>query len=514
MANVERISDDPQPEQRLAPRGQGMASVSRPLSEPDVAERRARISEQATDPHTPAISSRGFRTVLRNRYFLRLWVAQLVSQTIMNASNYGLIVLVAQQSRSFTATSGAIIAFSLPAAIFGAPAGVIVDRFDRRVVLWISNVLRAALTLGYILSLFLNPTAIIPIYLLSFCIAMIGQFFAPAEGAAIPLLVHPEELINALALFNITFTMAQALGLIALGPIVLLLAPTFTVGLQPNTLLFQPIHILFLLVAILYICCALLILSIPVARLRVRRPAGQRRRTDGRQLRGIWKGILECWDFIRRDGRLLTAVLQLCLGGTIIAVVATIAPGFVVDFFHQKREEAFLVFVPAGVGLVLGSAVTPMVVRRLRYIRTVTIGVVTIALCAALLTLIRTVAEATSHQWWSAGWYLAAAILLTFFVGVALDFINVPAQTVMQERSPDWVKGRVLAVQGMVLNAITVPSVFLMGLAADFFGIARAMDILAVAIAVTGLTSVYLYAHADRSAGPPRFGGRRMKLLH
>jgi MFS family permease len=515
MANVKPISDDSESEQRASRSEARAPRDSRPAGEAAAPGLNGHAAEPSRGAglHTPVVGTRGFRTVLRNRYFLRLWVAQLVSQTIMNASNYGLIILVAEKSHSYAATSGAIIAFSLPAALFGAPAGVIVDRFDRRVVLWVSNVLRALLTVGYIVSLFVDPTAIIPIYLLSFCIAMIGQFFAPAEGAAIPLLVHPEELINALALFNITFTMAQALGLIALGPLILLVMPQITLGTPQHELTLMPIHSLFLLVALLYICCALLILSIPVARLRFQRPPGQHRLVEGEQLRGIWTGIVECWHFIRRDGRLLTAVLQLCLGGTVIAVVAVIAPNFVVDFFHRSQDEAFLVFIPAGIGLVLGSAFTPSVVRRLRYIRTVAVGVVTIALCAALLTLLRAVAQATTEHWWNAGWYLTSAIALTFCVGVALDFINVPAQTVMQERSPDWIKGRVLAVQGMVLNAITVPSVFLMGLAADFFGIARAMDILAVAIAVTGLTSVYLYARADRSAGPPPTGSRNVKLL-
>src|SRR5205085_981650 len=68
-------------------------------------------------PAEVATGTRGFRTVLGNRYFLRLWLSQLISQTIMNAANYGLIVLVANQTKSVTATGAAIVAFSLPAAL-------------------------------------------------------------------------------------------------------------------------------------------------------------------------------------------------------------------------------------------------------------------------------------------------------------------------------------------------------------------------------------------------------------
>lgn len=465
--------------------------------------------EQA--PHTP----RGFGSVLRNRYFLRLWMAQLLSQTIMNAANYGLIVLIQTRSKSYLATSLAIVAFALPAAVFGAPAGVLVDRLDRRRVLWVSNVLRAAAAIVFAVSLLVDQHAIIPAYALSFIIAMVGQFFAPAEGAAIPLLVHRDELINALSLFNITFTLAQALGLIALGPLILLFMPSITIGTVHHNIVVQPIESLFVIVAVFYVICSLLILSIPVRRLKMQQQPGQRksRVSETRQIYSIWLGVLECWHFIRIDRRLLISVIQLCIGGLVVAVVAMIAPGFVQEFFRRPPELAAMVLVPAGVGLVLGSAATPRIVRRYQYGRTILVGVIMLSACSVLLTVVRGVSERLIPHWWNWWPYLIVAILLTFLVGIALDFINVPAQTIMQQRSPDWIKGRVLAVQGMGLNIATVIFVPAMGLAADTFGIAPAMDILGVTIAVTGLATIYLSSRANRSENPGRPGTGRVKLM-
>jgi MFS family permease len=461
----------------------------------------------ADSPQGRGSTTRGFRTVLRNRYFLRLWTAQLISQTIMNAANYGLLIVIATRSNtSYLASSFAIVAFALPAAVFGAPAGVLVDRFHRRPVLWISNLLRAALATVFAVSLLIDRHAILPAYAISFCIALIGQFFAPAEGASIPLLVHPEELINALSLFNITFTIAQALGLIILGPILLLVLPSISIGTAQHGIVLEPIETLFMVVAALYVACAALILSIPKKRLQVRRPAQDRHRqiSETRQLHSIWTSIVECWHFIRRDRRLLVSVLQLTIGGTTIAVVAMVAPGFVETFFHTTADHAILVFLPAGVGLVLGSAFTPNVVKRLHYTTTIAVGIGVLAGCIVLLTILRPLAMAISPQhWYMAPPYLVAAIFLTFCIGVALDFVNVPAQTVMQERSPDWIKGRVLAVQGMLLNAVTVPFVPLMGIAFDRLGILPAMDILAVCIGVTGITSVIAVIGARTSTVPP-----------
>ncbi|HEU5438866.1 MAG TPA: MFS transporter [Ktedonobacterales bacterium] len=475
---------------------------------------RGPFSGDLADPRLDvAAGSRGFRTVLRNRYFLRLWVAQLISQTIMNASNYGLIVLVASIGNNVTYTSFAIIAFSLPPALFGAPAGVLVDRLNRRTVLWISNVLRAVAAGGFVLSLFVDQHALIPVLILSFITALIGQFFAPAEGATIPLLVHPDELMNALALFNITFTLAQLLGLIILGPAIVLFVPTVHIGPQRFGVDLRSIESLFLIAGVFYLVCALLILSIPRAKFHFQRRTHPARRREEGQWRGIWTGIVEAWHFMRRDRVLLNAVFQLCLGGTVVAIVATIAPQFVSVFFHRPKEYAALVLGPAGVGLVVGSALTPLIVRRLHYVRTIALGIVLLAVCAVLLTLAQAIAASPrvhDAAWWDWPPYLAVALALIFLVGIALDLINVPAQTLMQEHSPDWIKGRVLALQGMLLNTLTVPSVLAMGLVADTLGLGPAMDILAVAIALVGLGSLYFGARNG-------FGGhgkRDVRLVH
>ncbi|HKT40181.1 MAG TPA: hypothetical protein VJR48_17550, partial [Ktedonobacterales bacterium] len=88
------------------------------------APRRTGPLQGLTDPSLKAVGTQhgGFRTLIHNHYFMRLWLAQLISQTIMNAANYALIIVTQQTgSGSFTAAAGAIVAFSLPALLFGAP---------------------------------------------------------------------------------------------------------------------------------------------------------------------------------------------------------------------------------------------------------------------------------------------------------------------------------------------------------------------------------------------------------
>src|SRR5438874_12598418 len=105
----------------------------------------------------------GFITLLKKKNFLRLWLAQLISMTILNASNYALLVLIEEVTGSTTLVGLAIICFSLPALLLGAPAGVYVDRMNKRRVLYWSNWLRAIDTFGFLLSLLIDRSQVIPI---------------------------------------------------------------------------------------------------------------------------------------------------------------------------------------------------------------------------------------------------------------------------------------------------------------------------------------------------------------
>lgn len=57
--------------------------------------------------------------------------------------------------------------------------------------------------------------------------------------------------------------------------------------------------------------------------------------------------------------------------------------------------------------------------------------------------------------------------------GMSMAMINIPAQTIVQERSSDAVRGRVFAVQFTLSNAIGIPPMLFVGNLADTIGIPR-----------------------------------------
>src|SRR5947209_4433413 len=185
-----------------------------------------------------------FRRVLKNRHFLLLWMAQLISLSVLNAANFGVIVLVNDLTHSVFMAGLAIIAFTLPAVPFSAIAGVVVDRLNKRLVLWVSNILRMATMLLLVVSLLLNHANLWPLYVLTFVTSLIGQFFIPAEGASIPLLVGERELMPALSLFNISMTLSQAIGFLLLGRLAATAFQRVPLHLAHLQLTVGPIHML------------------------------------------------------------------------------------------------------------------------------------------------------------------------------------------------------------------------------------------------------------------------------
>src|SRR5690242_12046310 len=174
-----------------------------------------------------------------------------------------MIVLITDETHSATLVGLVIIALSLPLVLFGAPAGALVDRLDRRRILWISNVVRALSTALFVAALLFNPHQYLFIYALAFLFSLVGLFFSPAEGAIIPRLVGEAELLPALSLYNLTLNASQAVGLLILGPVALDLLPPLVLGTSVYHLTLMPVETLFIILTGLYLIAAGLTASLP-----------------------------------------------------------------------------------------------------------------------------------------------------------------------------------------------------------------------------------------------------------
>ena len=427
------------------------------------------------------IPAGSFRRVVKNRSFVLLWLAQLLSQIVFNAANYGVIAIVTAVTHSTLMVGLAIVSFTLPAVPFSLLAGVSVDYLNKRFVLWVSNALRAATTGLIVVALLWQPQMLIPLYLLTFVISLVTQFFTPAEASAIPLLVSKDDLAPALSLFNITLTVAQALGFLVLGGLLPILFPSFSLSLGVLHVRVQSFDMLFTLVALIYLICVFLILAIPKHALQQRKnvePAFFR--SLGKEIwRIIQHDVRETWTSLRRDHQLLLSLLRVSFVSVLLLVIGELVGPFVVNVLHLPVQEMPLILAPAGLGLVLGGLLMPALLRRLGKSRTITLGSLGTAAGLILIPLGRFTLSQLALSTVGMLFFLGA---VTFVLGIALDMVNIPAQTVMQEQAPEEERGRVFSFQSMLYNAGSLPVLLFAGIMSDTLGIETVMYLLAAAV--------------------------------
>ncbi len=117
-----------------------------------------------------------------------------------------------------------LIAKFIPTTFLGPAAGVIADRFSRKTIMVVSDLLRVFIVLAFLLVR--RPEHVWLVYILALVQESIWTFYDPARKASVPNLCSKEELILANALSGATWSMMLAFGA-ALGGFI-----TFLYGWQ------------------------------------------------------------------------------------------------------------------------------------------------------------------------------------------------------------------------------------------------------------------------------------------
>lgn len=135
---------------------------------------------------------RTYRDLLRNGPLARLLVGEFVSAIGDWLYLVALIVLVYRETQDPVILGIVGAARMLPYLVLSIPAGIITDRFDRRMVLLVSDVARGLCMLVLAALVFLDGP-LIAIVVVAMLAACFSTFFYPAMGALLPSLVRDER---------------------------------------------------------------------------------------------------------------------------------------------------------------------------------------------------------------------------------------------------------------------------------------------------------------------------------
>ena len=152
-------------------------------------------------------------SILRNADFVRLWIAESISQfgTQISLLALPLVAVSLLQATPFEVALLATIEF-LPFILFSLPAGAWVDRLRRRPILILGDVGRGVALATVPIAFALDVLTVWQLYAVGFSVGVLTVFFDVAYQSYLPSLVERDQLINGNGKLEISRTLAQTAG--------------------------------------------------------------------------------------------------------------------------------------------------------------------------------------------------------------------------------------------------------------------------------------------------------------
>jgi MFS family permease len=304
--------------------------------------------------------------------------------------------------------------------------GQAADRFSRKAIVMITQVLVASTSLG-LAYVSWTQADYRWIYICLLGVGVARAFQQPAKSALLPLLVEPQHFSNAVAWSTNAFHLASVLGPAAGGVVI---ATTGSAAV---------VYLMDVAVAITF---ASVLLGV--------RPAFAERLRQRMSLDELWAGFRFVWYHPVILGALALDLFAVLLGGAV-----TLLPVFAEDILHVGASGlGWLRAAPAVGAMIMGMllAYRPPIERT---------GL-------ALLTSVAGFGLATIGFGLST--HFGLSILMLFLTGVLDNVSVVIRHTLIQTLTPNDLRGRVSAVNGLFIGASNELGGFESGVVAQWFG--------------------------------------------
>lgn len=398
----------------------------------------------------------GIKTLLQNRNFRFLWIAQVVSDFGDSLTNIALLFLINSLTGSAAAVATMFIVLTIPQITFGLVAGVYVDRLDRKRIMILSDLARGFMVLGFIAVG--SRDLIWLLYVVAFVQASVGTFFNPARGALLPNIVPESSLLAANSLSQTSRIIVGVLGTAVSGALIGVFGifwPAFTVD------------------AVTFFVSMLL-----VSRIRAASHNASAATAARGNVRAIFTQLAEGLKVIGRTPALkgtLVAAAVAMLG--IGAVNVLIIPLIVNDLHVSATWFGAIEFVQTSAMILSGSLVV-VLARRFKPSGIVSMSMVIIGVATLGLALVSSV------------WHLFPVL---FIVGFIMTPMQASIATLVQTSTDDKLRGRVGASLNTVVSTTNLVSMALAGVLASMLGVREVFVIGGLVTVLAGFASAVVF---------------------
>ena len=399
--------------------------------------------------------------------FVVFSLSVIFSQVAANMLTIVLIVITYNLTHSNFAVSILVMTFLLPQILFSFLGGIIADAKNKRKILIFGNIARALILVLF----FFAKDTLAFIYTFQLAIALVTQFYIPAEAPIIPHLVRRDQLLSANAIFGVCLFGSILIGYVAAGP---------AMKIFPGGGIFLFIAALF---AIAYICVQLMP---DVA------PSVRKLRTEKTMVGNVFhlyrlvgKEFREVIKILRSKNNVTSSLLFLALSQVIILVLATLVPDYAQKTLHVNAEDISLViFAPAALGTLLSALIIGSKFAKANKEKIISFGIFLSSVILFLFGII-------DLQKYFNLVYLSLGI--TFLAGVANSCIFVPAQTIVQTHISHKSLSKVYGLLFVVVGIFAFAPIILAGVFADVLGVRAVLIGMGVLLLILGLAKVFLF---------------------
>src|SRR5690625_3010349 len=183
--------------------------------------------------------------VLQNKSFALLWSGQSISFFGLAIYNTCLPFLVFHTGGDAIELGLANTFFIIPQIVFLLISGVYVDRWPKRRVLIICDMIRGGAVLGITLLIITDTLLLVHIYILTALMGFISTFYRPALRGIIPKIVKKEQIIPANSLRSISQQISEMVGPVIGGMLVAAIGLYIAYGINTVTFLLSALFVFF-----------------------------------------------------------------------------------------------------------------------------------------------------------------------------------------------------------------------------------------------------------------------------
>lgn len=402
------------------------------------------------------ISLKSF-SALRQPAYRRFWSGHVISVLGGAIQSTGLSWLVYRLTSSSTALGIASLTIQAPILFLGLIGGILADRLSRRRLLLIYNYILLVLAIWLAVVARSDAVSIHWIYAVCFIQGVVTALEIPARQTWIKDLTGVKDLASGIALNSIAFNLGRMIGPPIAGWIIYRLGESYCFGLN----------------ALSFVAALLAIVSLPPDV-----PAGAKPDSDESSRAPSLTAVLS--SPIPRSILLLITVLSF-FG----LPISNMLPVYARDIYHRGPEGLGLLNGAGGLGSILGAFLASIKdPSEFRY-RDVLVGFSSYALFYATFAL---------------GLPYPVALAGMVGLGASLLYTLIHANHLLQTRSPDQYRGRVISAYSSLVIGVTPFGSMFLGSVADRIPIQSAVACHAVVLVVFCLFRWYRYDAAVEAA--------------